>query len=451
MSPEQLDRLFHAYDIRGLAERELNCETAIAIARAFGDLMMEGDGRFVVGHDARLSSTSLAEAVSIGLRSGGHRVTHIGCCSTPLLYWYGAEGDFDGSVMITASHLPPEYNGFKLCSRDALPLYGNDGLREVRERIQIPLVFDRPCTPSLEWADPRNDYSCLLRPYLRGVGPLKIAVDVGSGVGGVSVDKVFDHFPHIWLHKLNFEPDGYFPHRSPDPFEVDALDGLTFCTKKHGCAFGIAFDGDADRAAVIDEAGNRVPPDLIGALLAEHFISLHPGATIVHDLRVSRVVREVIERAGGRAVPAPVGHPFIKRMMRKTGAVFALDLSGHCYYADLYDTDNALRTLIELAQLVSNADRPLSALVKPLRRYATSGNIDLQVHDRQAALAMLESAFADGEISHIDGVSVDYPDWWFNARRSRNEPLLRLSVGATDMDRLVEKIRAIREALGEFV
>lgn len=443
--------LFHAYDVRGTAGEELDCEQAMAIARAFGDTVRQGDGRFVIGHDVRITSPSLAEAVSVGLRSGGHHVTHIGPSTSPMLYWYGAEGGFDGSIMITASHLPPRYNGFKLSGRDALPLNGEQGLPQVAARVRLPFVFDQPCTPVIHHASPLEDYVRVLRRHLRGAGTLRLAVDAGNGSGGTDTHRVFEHFKHLWLHELNFDPDGHFPNRSPNPLDPGALDRLSRCVVRHGCAFGVAFDGDADRAVVVDERGERVSADLLGALLAARLLRRHPGATVLYDLRASRTVPEAIEAAGGKAVRTRVGHAFVKRAMREHRALFALELSGHYYYADLHSTDNGLRTLIEVTQLVSTGGQPLSERLKPLQRYALSGEINLRIRHREAALAALEQAYPDGRIDHLDGLSVDYPQWWFNARPSRTEPVLRLSVGAADPELLRRRVEGLQARLAPFL
>lgn len=442
--------LFHAYDIRGVAGSELDCEQAMAIARGFGDTVRTGAGHFVIGYDARTTSPSLAEAVSLGLRSGGHEVTHIGFSSTPMLYWYGAEQGFDGSIIITASHLPSRYNGFKLCAKDAVPLSGDKGLPEVEARLSLPFKFDQTCNPLVHHESALEPYVQLMRGYLEDIASMELAVDAGNGVGGVDTHQVFKHFKQVSLHEINFKPDGHFPKRSPNPLNPGALTELSASVIKHKCAFGVAFDGDADRAVAVDEKGEMVSPDLLGGLLATHFLRQHPGATILYDLRASRAVPEAIEAAGGRAVRTRVGHVFVKTTMREQQAVFALELSGHYYYADLHYTDNGLRSLIELARLVSKSDKPLSCLLKPLQRYALSGEINLHIANREAALNALEKTYADAQVDHLDGLSIDYPDWWFNARLSRTEPLLRLCAGAVNQNILNEHLRQITLQLEPF-
>jgi phosphomannomutase len=216
---------------------------------------------------------------------------------------------------------------------------------------------------------------------------------------------------------------------------------------KHSLDFGLAFDGDADRAVAVDERGKMVPPDMLGGLIALHLLKDHQGATILYDLRASRALPELIEKAGGHPVRTRVGHAFIKPAMREQQATFAAELSGHYYYADLHYTDNGLRTLIELINLVSAGETPLSEMLAPFQTYHTSGEINLQVPDRDGALKALEAEFQDGKIDHLDGLSVDYPDWWFNARASQTEPVLRLNIGATSQACLDEKQKSLLEEL----
>jgi phosphomannomutase len=441
----EYDHLFGAYDVRGVVGPELDSPKARAIAAAYGNyLCPDRPGRFLIGHDTRLSSPALSEAVSVGLREQGHDVVHIGLATTPLVYWYGAEGKFDGSVGVTASHLHPEYNGFKFCERDAKPLSGTHGLPEILAALKNPpSASPRPISHLLEHRSPVPLYAATLRQRLNLQRPLKVAVDAGNGAGGVEAAAVFSLFDPLQVWRLNFHPDGLFPSRSSNPLEEGALAGLTEAVTKHNLDFGLAFDGDADRAVAVDEEGEQAPPDAIGGLIALHLLKDHPGATILYDLRASRALPEVIDQAGGHPVRTRVGHAFIKPAMREQQAVFAMELSGHYYYADLHYTDNGLRTLLELINLVSAGKRPLSEMLSPFEKYPTSGEINLQVSDTASVLKALEGEYQDGKIDHLDGLSVDYPDWWFNARASHTEPLLRLNVGATSQPRLAEEQKSL--------
>jgi phosphomannomutase len=427
-------KVFGAYDVRGVVGEELDSQIVRAITGAYGDyLCPKNSGCFVIGHDGRWSSPALAEAASVGLRESGHRVTHIGLASTPMVYWYGAEGDFDGSIAVSASHLPPQYNGLKLCQRDAIPLSSEHGLSEIAAALRGPRrLLRRPGDELLRKASPLPLYVARIRKFLKPHKLVKVAIDAGNGVGSIAADELLSSFDTIQLWRLGFHLDGYFRERSPNPLNEGALERLSTMVKKQKLNFGVAFDGDADRIVAVDENGTMVPPDVVGGLIGLHLLKKHPGSLILHDLRTSRALPEEIERAGGHPVRTRVGHAFIKRAMREQKAFFAMELSGHYYYADLHYTDNGLRTLIELINIISTEDKPLSQLIKPLLRYPTSGEINLKVPDRDEVLKALEDKYRDGRIEHLDGLSVDFDDWWFNVRPSHTEAVLRVNIGATN-------------------
>jgi phosphomannomutase len=288
----------------------------------------------------------------------------------------------------------------------------------------------RPSSELLRYNSPLSLYAYRIGERLKPAKDIRVAVDAGNGMGGVETDAVFSSVDFVELWRLDFNPDGKFPSRPPNPLEPGALDRLSEIVKKYDLAFGLALDGDADRAVVVDEKGVMVPPDALGGLIALHFLKEHAGATILHDLRTSRILPELVNEAGGKSVRSRVGHAFIKRAMRDNHAIFAMELSGHYYYSDLHYTDNGLRTLVELVNIVSAEDKPLSELIKPFLRYPTSGEINLGVADREKVLATLENKYRDGHIDHLDGLSVDYPDWWFNVRSSHTESILRVNIGA---------------------
>jgi phosphomannomutase len=440
-------KIFGAYDIRGVVGEELDSPMVRAIAGAYGDFLCpDQPGHFVIGHDGRWSSPALAEAASVGLRESGHHVTHMGLASTPMVYWSGAEGGFDGSIAVTASHLPQQYNGLKLCQRDAIPLSSEHGLSEI-----LAILQRRPqrkeCNELLQQASPLPRYVARMRDFLKLEKPITVAVDAGNGVGSVAAEALLSVVDRVQLWRLGFHPDGYFRERSPNPLTEGALNGLSAVVKKEGLDFGVAFDGDADRMVAVDETGEMIPPDAVGGLIGLRTLKQNSGATILHDLRASRAFPEEIEAAGGHPVRTRVGHAFIKLAMREQKAAFAMELSGHYYYADLHYIDSGLRTLVELMNIISSTDEPLSRLIKPFLRYPASGEVNLEVVDRDKALLALESKYRSGQIDHLDGLSVDYDDWWFNARPSNTEPVLRLNIGAISKTLLEEKRR---ELLGQI-
>jgi phosphomannomutase len=449
---DRYSKIFGAYDIRGIVGKEIDSLMVRDISRAFGEyLCSQRIGHFLIGHDNRWSSAAFAEAASFGLREYGHKVTHIGLASTPLIYWYGAEGGFDGSIAISASHLPPNYNGLKLCTRDALPLSSEHGLPEIADILRKPWSApSHQCGEVVRYVSPLAEYAREIRRHLKPVRPLRVAVDAGNGLGGMATEVVFAPIDTVELWRLNFHQDSKFPARPSNPLEPAALDQLASVVKKHGLDFGLAFDGDADRAIVVDEQGKMVLPDAIGGLIAVYTLKIAPGATILHDLRVSRAIPERIKAADGQSVRSRVGHAFIKRAMREHNAIFAMELSGHYYYADLHYTDSGQRTLVELINIVSAENKPLSSLVKPFEIYPTSGEINLEVTDRAGLLAGLEARHRDGKLDHLDGVSVDYPDWWFNVRPSNTESLVRINIGAINAATLGEKRRSLLNEVDEL-
>jgi phosphomannomutase len=437
---DRYTKIFGAYDIRGVVGQGLDSPAVRAIAGAYGDyLCPEKAGHFVIGHDGRWSSPALAEAASVGLRESSHRVTHIGLASTPMVYWYGAEAGFDGSIAVSASHLPPQYNGLKLCSRDALPLSGEHGLNEIATRLEKPPEHSRASSEFLHRASPLPLYVARIGEHLKPAKNVRIGVDAGNGAGSLACDALLAPVDSVQLWRLGFHIDGYFRERSPNPLDEGALDRLAAMVREQGLQFGVAFDGDADRLVAVDEKGAMLPPDAVGGLIGLHLLRQNPGATVLYDLRASRAVPEKIGAAGGHPTRTRVGHAFIKPAMRQQKAIFAMELSGHYYYADLHYTDNGLRTLVELINIVSSGDVPLSRLVEPLLSYPTSGEINLRLANVSQAILALESQYRDGRIDHLDGLSVDYDDWWFNARPSHTEPVLRLNIGATSRKLLDEK------------
>ncbi len=438
--------IFKAYDIRGSYPDELDEKSAEKIGIAFARLM--ASGRIAVGRDPRVSSPVLASSFIRGCSTAGSQVTDFGLTSTPLLYYAIIEGKFDGGAMITASHLPPHKNGIKLCRENAIPLSGDDGLPSIQRMVTE--MSDKPVQPggrhasgSVITGNLTRTYIDTIAGFIRNPGSLVIAADAGDGMAGPEIQPFFSRFPSLQPLILHPEPDGNFPHHGANPFLPSATAGLEETVRENHADFGVAFDGDADRCIFIDDQGKRVPADLITALIAEYYLTREPGSTFLYDLRSSRAVAETITRLGGKAVRCRVGHAFIKEQMREVNALFAGELSGHYYFRDMGFCDNGMLAMVQMINLLSIHDQPLSQLIKPLGRYYSTGEVNIRVNRPEAIMTALMSAFSDGSIDHLDGLSIDYPSWWFNLRLSNTEPLIRLNLEAdtkSGMDRKKDEV-----------
>ncbi|MFI7441317.1 phosphomannomutase/phosphoglucomutase [Nonomuraea indica] len=430
-----LAKIFKAYDVRGVVPDELDEATAEAVGAAFVEVT--GAGAAVVAHDMRDSSVPLAAAFVRGARSRGADVVHAGLGSTDLLYYASGSLGLPG-VMFTASHNPARYNGMKMCRAGAVPIGGDTGLTEIRDRA-AELVGERAGAAggpvgSLVEKDLLAGYAGHLRTLvdLSGVRPLKVAVDAGNGMGGLTVPAVFDGLP-IELVPLYFELDGTFPNHEANPLEPANLRDLQRAVLDTGADLGLAFDGDADRCWVVDERGESVPPSAITALVAARELARYPGATIIHNLITSRGVPEIIREHGGEPVRTRVGHSFIKAEMARTGAVFGGEHSAHYYFRDFWFADSGMLAALHVLAALGGQELPLSQVVGAYSRYHASGEINSTVDDQDKALLRVREAFGDrGTVDELDGLTVSAADWWFNLRASNTEPLLRLNAEAAD-------------------
>ncbi len=429
------DEIFKAYDIRGLYPEEIDAQAAVAIGRAVARFL--GGSPVVVGRDMRESGLELREALTAGLRAEGARVIDIGRVSTPMVYFGTQALDAAGGVMITASHNPGAYNGLKVCARHAVPVGGESGLPEIaataRQLLDQPLPEARA-----EYVEedirPRYHQSLLdmfpARPRFHAV------IDAGNGIGGEAVEGLLEHLP-LRVTRLYFEPDGSFPNHEANPLEVENLADLRREVVESGADLGIAFDGDGDRCAFVDEKGDPVPADLMTALLAEvamrhSLLGASPGTPIVYDLRSSRIVPETIRELGAVPVRGRVGHAFLKQTMREHDACFAGELSGHFYFRfpSGYIGDDGAAAMMLGLQALDLAECAFSELWRPYRRYSQSGEINSRVADVKATLSRVRERFPDGQTDELDGLTISFSDWWLNVRPSNTEPLLRLNVEA---------------------
>lgn len=446
--------IFKAYDIRGIFPDPLGPEDARRIGSAVARHLLPGGarGEIAVGWDARESSPVLRDALLEGIAAEGAGAVALGAVATPILYFAVDHHELAGGVMVTASHNPAEYNGFKICGPNAVPIGEASGLRDVERLAKQPgRRADAP--GALRDVDPVPAYVEHLLPHAGSPAPLSAAIDCGNGMAAVALEPLLDRLP-LEVERLYFEPDCTFPNHPADPLEVENLRDVAEAVRRRGCHFGVAFDGDADRACFVDERGEPVSSDLVTALLARAELRRHPGGRVLYDLRSSRATAEAIEAAGGVAEMCRVGHSFVKQQMRETGAVFAGELSGHFYFrfSETLVADDALAALLAMVDVLSREGRPLSERVAPLRRYAASGEISRPVADPPAFLAEVEADHAGAEeISHLDGLLVRYPDWWFNLRPSNTEPVVRLNLEADSPERMQverDRILARMEAAG---
>ena len=425
--------IFKAYDIRGIYPADINGEIAEKIGRAY--IEFTGAKKVVVGRDMRPHSLELFEGLARGMTAQGADVIDLGLSSTPQSYFANGTLKAEGSVMITASHNPGEWNGFKLCKAQAVPISGATGIMDIK-RIAESGAWKKDCVPGkISTYDIKKEYAAFLRSFSKVDRKLKVVVDYANSMGLYEIAGVTDLFDIVPMYD---ELDGTFPNHEANPLKTDTLDAIRAKVKETGADFGAAFDGDADRCGFIDNNGDIIPMDLFTALIAQDILSAGP-ATILYDLRSSRAVPECIEANGGKAIRCRVGHAFIKNQMRENNAVFAGELSGHYYFKQNFTAESQGLAMIMLANLICKTGKKVSDLVAPLRKYFSSGEINSKVAEVAPVLDAIRSRYADGNMFELDGVSVEYSDWWFNVRASNTEPLLRLIVEADSLELMESK------------
>lgn len=437
--------IFKAYDIRGIYGETITDGVAHDIGRAFATFLKPKT--VVLGRDMRPHSKPLFDALARGITTQGAHVIDIGLCSTPMCYHACGRLQADASIMITASHNPAEWNGVKLTRAQAVPISGATGIGDI-EAIVNGRTFDPPaaCPGHVATHDILPDYRTLVAGAANLKRPVRIAVDMANAMGSVEA-ATLDGI--IAIDPLFERLDGTFPNHEANPLKADTLRALRSKVRDGSYDFGAAFDGDADRAGFVDETGDIVPMDMITALIAKDLLSKEKGV-ILYDLRSSWAVKEVILENGGFPMMSRVGHAFIKQQMRDHDALFAGELSGHYYFRANYYTESAALAVLCVANIVSQSGQPLSALVAPIRRYHASGEINSEVENPAAVLDAIRAKYADGRAIELDGVSVEYDDWWFNVRMSNTEPLVRLNIEArtrammeAKRDELLANIRGV--------
>jgi phosphomannomutase len=432
--------VFKAYDVRGIHPSELDEEGAQAIGRAFVEVFEPK--RVAVGHDMRVASPAMAEAAIRGASEAGAEVLDLGLVGTEMVYFVVGELGLDGGIAVTASHNPKEYTGMKIVREGALPVGGESGLLEVRDRalgepkaagspgkVERHDIWDLYVERVLSFVDPG------------AIAPLTIVIDAANGMAGVMLPPVLEQLPELEVVRCFFEPDGTFPNHEPNPLLPENREFIVAKTLEEQADFGVAFDGDADRCFFVDDSGEFVPGDFITALLAEAVLEKEPGAKIIYDVRASWAVPEMIERSGGVPLVNRVGHAYIKHRMREVDAAFGGEVSGHYYFRDFSQADSGVVPFLLMLELVSKRGKKLSEILRPFReRYFITGELNTPVPDVAAKLQGLEQRFgAEGRVSHLDGVSVDAEDWHMNVRPSNTEPLLRLNLEARTRELMESK------------
>ena len=454
------ETIFKAYDIRGIYPEAINQEAAWKIGHATAQFLRSLLGGYdrgqanaqslIVGHDMRTHSPAVAKALIDGMTGAGANVIDIGMIDTPQIYFAINHLGTCGGVQVTASHNPAHYNGFKISGQQARPIGSETGLQEIKHIAVALKHMHAAGNGQVTQQDLTEPYKKHVLNFLQSnLKKLKVVIDASNGMAGRWAPLIFGDL-NLDLFTLNMECNGAFKHE-PNPLVEANLEETKQTVIEKQADVGFCFDGDADRLMVVDETGQSVGCDLITALMAEYFLQKSPGSSIVYDLRSSRALPEEITRHGGLPRRERVGHVFMKKTLKASKGVFGGELSGHFYYRDNFFADSGMITLVHLLNILSNADTPLSELIRPLDRYAHSGKINFEVADKQGMMKQMEEVYNDAEIDWLDGVTVQYSDWWFNCRSSNTEPLLRLNVEARTPDLLAQKLDELKALLGEPV
>lgn len=447
--------IFKAYDIRGLVETELSEDLAYRIGRAFVCLLRKNDvdltdKHLIVGRDMRPSSIKFQNQIMRGIQDEGVNVVDIGLASTPLFNFACAHyKEYAGGIMVTASHNPAQYNGFKLTMADGLPVGKQTGMNEIREMVERNEFKEIPPKNrgSSISGSVLNDYFDKIFDLVNRetIKPLKVIIDAGNGMGKVTFPKLLEQLP-INVEYLYLEPDGTFPHHEANPLKIETLQDLQKKVIETKADFGFALDGDCDRIGLVDELGNVVDASYVGALVGLEVLKFHPRAHLLCDLRSSMVVREVWEQHGATTEKCMVGHALIKKFMRERNAVFASELSQHLFYKDMYYLESSDLSLLYILQLLSREKKTLSELIWPFKKYYHSGEINFEVEDKEKIIKNIEEKYKPEakETSFLDGLWMSF-DWgWFNIRASNTEPVLRLNLEALSEEEMRGKVAELQ-------
>lgn len=431
--------IFKAYDIRGIYPEDISEKVAYAIGRALA--VHTGAKKISVGYDIRTSSPELEKGLVNGITDQGVDVIKIGLSSTPMVYFSSWNLDVDASVIITASHNPAQWNGMKFCLKDAVPIGEGSGMEEIRDMAVQGIFSDSQKKGEvIEDVGLKNKYLDYISSFFKKeAGKKKIVIDFANAMGILDKD-IYERFPeNIEKIYLYDNLDGTFPSHEANPLKTETLKVLQEKVVVEKADLGIAYDGDADRVGFVDEKGDVISMDYITALIAKEILKKHPGSLILYDLRSTNAVKEAIEEAGGTTKRCRVGHSLIKAQMRKEGAIFAGELSGHYYWEENSKAEMTTLVVVTLLNLLNDTGKKMSELTADLKKYYHSGEINSDVADKQAVMDKLKEIYKDGELDELDGIRIDYPDWWFNVRPSNTEPKLRMNLEAKTKELMEEK------------
>jgi len=438
--------IFKAYDIRGLTPTELNPQVAYAIGRAFADFVPPG--KVAVGRDMRTDSGALADGVIAGLIKQGREVIDLGQITSDMIYFAVGKLKLAGGAMITASHNPGQYNGIKLTGEGVVPIGIDSGLLTIEKAIETKHFKKIHEAGIITQQNITQDWVRHCLEVIGGINkPLRIGTDTGNGMAAIVLPYLQNLTP-LQIESLFVELDGTFPNHVANPLIEANTTDLRKLVVAEGLDCGIAFDGDGDRAFVVDNKGELLSGSVLGAILAKDILEHHPGETILHNVICSDIVPGTIESFGGQSVRTKVGHSYIKAEMKAHKAIFACEHSGHFYFRDNYNADSGLIAALMLLKLLCQTDKPLSEIAAPFKTmFANSPELNFEVSEPTQALRLLERRFGDGELDHLDGLTVRYQDWWFNARSSNTEPYLRINIEARDQTVLLAKQKQLTKIL----
>jgi len=439
------DHIFKAYDIRGIYGQDLTEEIAYLFGR--GLVQYLGASAVAVGRDMRKSSPQLAESVLRGIVDQGANAADLGEISTDSLYFATGKFGYPAGVMITASHNPPEYNGFKVCREQAIPLSGEEGLRQIRDLMRRGFK-DSPQKGKVNRRDILPAFTEHVLSFIDPgkIKPFKIVIDAGNGMGGKIIPDLFAKLPCSVI-PMYFQLDGTFANHPANPIEPENIKELQSRVVEAGADLGAAFDGDADRMFLIDEKARPLGGDMITAMVARNLLKREKGATILYNLICSKAVPQAIERAGGKAIRTRVGHALIKPLMKEHNAIFGGEHSGHFYFRNNYFADSGLIALLVCLELISEEKKTLSQIVAEIDPYFRSGEINSRVADIPSKLKEIKEHYRGMQVDELDGITVDGGDFWFNVRPSNTEPLLRLNLEANSREILDQRVREILDLI----